>query len=334
MIKLGYQLPFFDFPGIEPDGRFEHAVAIAHAAERSGFDTFLTMDHVHQPIAEYGPEDVDLMEAYTTLSAIAARTTTINLGTLVTPVTLRPPALLAKMVTTLDVISKGRAIFSIGSGWHEPEHHAYGIAFPQLRQRAEQVEEAIGIAKAMFLDQRPVTTGGHHRVTRPINRPQPIRPGGPPILIGGSGEKRTFPLMAKAADYANLTSTVNEVPAKLNALHRTCEQHGRDPKTLATSTNLSLVIADTQHEAETIRDNFFAARGLHWNDLDTATKAFLDDRLPAGDHNKLDELISPLLEAGLDGITINLPAQFHDLDAITTAGPILRKIVGMPQTHQ
>lgn len=285
------------------------------------------MDHVHQPIPDYGPQDVALLEAYTTLAALATQTSTIRLGTLVTPVTFRSPALLAKMVTTIDIISHGRAIMAIGSGWHEPEHHAYGLGFPPLKIRSQQLAEAIAIIKAMFRDERPVLKGEHFSVDQPINSPRPLQPGGPPLLIGGSGEKRTFPLMAAHADLANLTASVEDTPAKVAALHQACDAAGRDPATLPISTNLSLVIAETREEAEDVRARFFAARGLIWNELDAELRAILDQRLPAGDAEVMQERLGPLFEAGLTGLTVNLPAQFHEPSAVATAGRILNVIV-------
>src|SRR5262249_26969760 len=145
-------------------------------------------------------ETEPMLEAYSTLAALAAQTSRVRLGTLVTGVTYRHPALLAKMVTTLDVISRGRAVLGIGAAWNAGEHAGYGIPFPSVRERMDRLDEALGIARLMFTEERPSFTGHYYHIDRALNSPRPLQAGGPSILVGGGGERRTLLLAAKHAD--------------------------------------------------------------------------------------------------------------------------------------
>ena len=165
----------------------------------------------------------------TRCSPPAARTSKLSLGTLVTGVTYRNPALLAKQVTTLDVISAGRAILGIGAAWNDEEHAGYGFEFPPISERFDRLEEALEICRAMFTQPRPSFTGSHYRIDQALNVPRPIRPDGIPILVGGSGERRTLPLVARYADACNLFGDVATIRHKLDVLERHCEAIGRDP---------------------------------------------------------------------------------------------------------
>src|SRR5918996_847321 len=147
--RMGLQIPNLTFPGTPDDQLFERIAGLAVAAEESGFDSVWVMDHLHQ-IAVVGPETDPMLEGYTLLAGLAARTERVNLGTLVTGVTYRNPALLAKIVTTLDVVSAGRAILGIGAAWNESEHRAYGYDFPPVKERFERLEDALQICRAMF----------------------------------------------------------------------------------------------------------------------------------------------------------------------------------------
>src|SRR5437879_2758993 len=151
---FGFHMPTFTFPGVSGDRLFDRVVENARAAEAAGFDLVTVMDHFYQ-IRGIGPETEPMMEAYTTLSALATQTSRVKLGTLVTGVTYRNPALLAKMVTTLDVISHGRAILGIGAAWCDVEHDGYGFAFPGARERLDRLEEAVQICRGMLRDERP-----------------------------------------------------------------------------------------------------------------------------------------------------------------------------------
>ena len=193
-VRLGLQLPRFDYPGVQPAQLLGKLAEIADTAAASGFDSLFVMDHLHQ-IPGVGEQHEWMLEGNTALAALAGRTEKLNLGLLVGGVTYRNPALHAKITTTLDVLSGGRAIHGIGAAWFEDEHRAYGFDFPPLRDRFALLEEHLRIARAMFTEER--TESGAY------NNPPPIR-GDIPIMVGGSGERKTLRLVARYADACNV----------------------------------------------------------------------------------------------------------------------------------
>jgi len=327
MIKVGIQIPNFTYPDTAPGDLFEKVAAIAVAAEDAGADTVMVMDHFYQ-LPLLGPPDHEMFEAYTLLGAIAARTKTVKLGTLVTGVTYRNPAILAKIVTTLDVISQGRAFLGIGAAWHDVEHHALGVEFPPVKERFERLEEALEICRAMFHGERPTIEGKHYTVKDAINSPAPITPGGPPIMIGGQGEKKTLRLMAQYAEMANFTSGFDELPHKLDVLRKHCADVGRDIDSINKTPLCSVVVGDTMEDAVAMRNAFLLARGLDFDALDEATQAMVSARIVMGDADAVGEQVQKLMALGLDGITANLPANGHDPDAVTRTVEVLRAAVG------
>jgi F420-dependent oxidoreductase-like protein len=240
---FGYHMPSFSFPAVPPERLFDHAAGLAQAAEQAGFDLVTVMDHFYQ-IGPVGPETEPMLEAYTTLGALAARTSRIRLSALVTGVTYRNPALLVKQVTTLDVVSSGRAIFGIGAAWNEDEHVGYGFEFPPIGKRMDRLEEALQIARLMFAEERPSFQGRYYRIERALNNPRPLQPGGPKILVGGGGEKRTLRLVARYADLSHWFGSLEDGKRKLEILDRYCEEEGRDPaaitRTLSAPVTLKL----------------------------------------------------------------------------------------------
>src|SRR3954462_12044291 len=244
-ITLSLHLPNFNYPGIEPDGLFEHLADIARTAEDAGFSSITVMDHLHQ-IPGVGPRTNFMLEGNTILAALAARTTKANLGLLVGGVTYRNPALLAKITTTLDIISGGRAFFGIGAAWFEEEHRAYGFDFPSLGERFEHLEDALQIARLMFTRPESSFSGTHHSTNNVLNIPQPLR-GDIPILIGGSGERKTLRFVAKYADGCNLFGDIEQVKPLLGVLERHCDDVGRDPAEI-TKTRMATVFIDDSHE--------------------------------------------------------------------------------------
>jgi F420-dependent oxidoreductase-like protein len=194
-----------------------------------------------------------MLEAYTLLGALAARTKRVDLGTLVTGVTYRNPAMLAKIVTTLDIISKGRAILGIGAAWYDVEHEGLGFEFPPVKERFERLEEALQICRAMFTEDRPTFEGRHSRISEARNLPRPVRPGGPPIMVGGSGEKRTLRLVAQYADLCNLFGDPTTISHKLEVLHRHCADVGRDPAEITTTRLGSLFLTDSAEQTAEVR---------------------------------------------------------------------------------
>jgi F420-dependent oxidoreductase-like protein len=324
MIRAGLQIPNFTYPGVSPDQLFQRVSDIAVTAEQAGFDTVMVMDHFYQ-LPLLGPPDHEMMEAYTLLGALAARTEKVRLGTLVTGVTYRNPAILAKIVTTLDVISGGRAFLGIGAAWFDVEHDALGVDFPPVRERMDRLEEAIQICRAMFRGERPTFEGTYYRTNDAINVPAPIRPGGPPIMVGGQGEKRTLKIMAQYCEMANFTSGYDELPHKLEVLAEHCANLGRDYHAINKTSLGSLVVGRTMEDAETMRNDFLRERGLDWQTLDEGTRALLSTRLLVGDADTVSEQIRDLVAMGLDGVTFNLPAGGHVLDNVAFAGEVVTK---------
>jgi F420-dependent oxidoreductase-like protein len=316
MIRVGYQIPNFTFPEVAPDRLFERIAEVAVAAEEAGADTVMVMDHFYQ-LPLLGPPEHEMFEAYTLLGAIAARTKTAKLGTLVTGVTYRNPAILAKIVTSLDVISAGRAFLGIGAAWFDVEHAGLGVDFPPVKERFERLEEALAICRAMFRGERPTIEGKHYRTQDALNVPAPVTPGGPPIMIGGQGEKKTLRLMAEHAEMANFTSGFDEIPRKLEVLAAHCADVGRDPSTINKTSLSTVVQAPTMEEAVTLRNGFLKARGLDFETLDEATQQIVAARLVVGDPDSVGEQIQRLVGLGLDGVTFNLPASGHDPAAVS-----------------
>jgi F420-dependent oxidoreductase-like protein len=242
---FGFHMPNFTFEGVPDAGIFDRVVELATSAEAAGFDLVTVMDHFYQ-IGGVGSEDEPMLEAYTTLGALAARTNRVLLGTMVSGVTYRNPALLAETVTTLDTISKGRAVLGIGAAWNESEHRGLGFDFPAIGEREDRLEEALAICKAMFTEERPSFQGAHYRIERVLNRPHPIQPGGPKILVGGGGEKRTLKLAARYADITNWFGSFEDVVRKLEVLDRHCEAVGRDPFTILRTVSVPILLVESE----------------------------------------------------------------------------------------
>jgi F420-dependent oxidoreductase-like protein len=224
-VKLGLHVSDFTWPG-GPSRLRDDLTTIAQAAEAAGFDRLSVMDHFFQ-IQYIGPSEQEMLEAYTTLGFIAGRTERLKLLTMVTGVIYRQPALLAKAVTTLDVLSGGRAMLGIGAAWNEEESRALGFPFPPIAERFERLEEALQIVLQMWSDDDGAYDGRHYQLGRTLNSPQPLHRPHPPILIGGSGERKTLRLVAKYADACNLFNTP-DLAHKLDVLREHCEREGRD----------------------------------------------------------------------------------------------------------
>jgi F420-dependent oxidoreductase-like protein len=206
---------------------FDRVCNAVVVAEESGFDALSVPDHVLQNAVGGGPEG-PMFEAYTLLGAFAVRTKSARLLALVSPVTLRNPALLAKAVTTLDVMSHGRAVLGIGAGWDAGEHEAYGLAFPATGERMDRLDEALTVCRSLFREQRPSFAGAYYKLHEAWNSPKPIA-GEIPILIGGGGERRTLKLVAQHADACNVFGDATMLRHKFDVLDRHCREIGRDP---------------------------------------------------------------------------------------------------------
>jgi F420-dependent oxidoreductase-like protein len=315
-IRLGLQIPSFNFPGLSPSELFGRLTEIAATAESSGFDSLFVMDHLHQ-IPGIGPQSNWMLEGNTILAALAARTERLQLGLMVGGVTYRNPALHAKVTTTLDVISGGRAIHSIGAAWFEDEHRAYGFDFPPLKERFERLEEHLQIARAMFTQESSSFEGSHYRIDNVLNNPRPVR-GDIPILVGGSGERKTLRLVAQYADASNIFGDPDQVRHLLGVLESHCEAVGRDPAEITKTRLGTLAIAGTHDEAARILAT--------WPDRADLPEERLRAVLNLGDPDEIGEQVEALLDAGLDGLIFHLPNPW-DLEAVALAGETLSAAV-------
>jgi F420-dependent oxidoreductase-like protein len=225
-MKIGLQVPNFTWPG-GPAQIPSTLAHIARTADEAGFHSLWVMDHFFQ-ISMVGPHEHDMLEGYTTLGYLAALTRQVKLGTLATGVIYRYPGVLVKTVTTLDVLSGGRAYFGIGAAWNEQEARGLGAPFPPLGVRFEQLEEALQIALQMWSPNNGPYHGKHNRLEETLCVPQPLSRPHPPILVAGGGEKKTLRLVAQYADACNLFGAPEAVAAKLAILEQHCEALGRD----------------------------------------------------------------------------------------------------------
>jgi len=325
---LGLQIPYFTYADVPPAQLFERVAAQAVTAEESGFDTVFVMDHFYQ-LPMMGRPEQEMFEAYTLLGALAARTSQIRLATLVTGVTYRHPSLLAKAVTTLDVVSSGRAMLGIGAAWFEREHRSLGFEFPPLKERYEVLTDALEICRGMFTQPTTTYAGTHFSVTDAYNSPAPIH-GEIPIMIGGQGERKTFRLAAEYAHELNTTSTFQDLPRKLDALQGHLDAIGRDRSDITVTPLASLVVAPTHDAARAKLAGLLAARGA---DLDTVESdpelaATVLGRMVWGDPDEAVAKVQEVAALGLDGFVVNLIADPGDAEAVALAGEVLTKALG------
>lgn len=226
-MRLGLQVPNFTWPNGQANLGDTFGL-IAERAERAGLYSLWVMDHFFQ-IPSVGPSENEMLEGYSALSFAAGRTNRIKIGTMVTGVTYRYPGILVKTVTTLDVLSHGRAYLGIGAAWNEEEHRGLGVPFPPLAERFERLEEALQIALQMWAGDEKPYEGKHYQLARPLNSPQAVQKPHPPILIGGTGERKTLRLVAQYGDACNLFARLgkDQLQHKLDILRDHCQSVGR-----------------------------------------------------------------------------------------------------------
>ena len=326
MTRLGYQMPNFTFPGVGPADLFAEVARQAAEADGSGFDTVTVMDHFYQlPLFDQPPE-MEMLEAYTLLAALAQHTSRVRLSTLVTGNTYRAPALLAKIVTTLDIVSGGRAQLGLGAGWFELEHQALGFEFGTFTDRFEKLEESLRIITGMLRGERPTLDGRWYRVTDAINSPPPISP--IPILLGGGGERKTLRLVARYADCSNIICRPDEIPRKLEALAGHCADLGRDRSEIAVSYQTRACIAPTHDEAVAELDAFYLTRGIDLAAMPEENAAFYRLGVPHGSPDEVAEPFAELMATGIDGFTVST-VNSHVPERVALLGETLRKVVGI-----
>lgn len=322
--SLGYQITRFTYPETEPADLFDAVVRQAREADVSGFDALMVMDHLYQ-IGLHGPPELEMLECYTLLAALAQHTSEVRLSALVTGNTYRNPALLAKIVTTLDIVSGGRARLGMGAGWFELEHTSLGYEFGTVSERFEKLDEALQIVTAMLAGRRPSFVGKWYCVHDAINSPAPL--GRIPIMIGGGGEKKTLRLVARYADECNLICDVDEIPRKLAALDAHCDELGRRRDDITVTWTTRACVAPTHDQAVAEVDALLLRRGIDvacmTNEDASSARAFV----PHGDPDEIAERFSTYLATGIDGVTVSAPANCHIPGRVHLLGTTLRRLL-------
>lgn len=304
-IRLGFQIPNFSY-GTGVENLFPTVIAQAREAEAAGYDSLFVMDHFYQ-LPMIGTPDQPMLESYTALGALATATERLQLGTLVTGNTYRNPALLAKVITTLDVVSAGRAILGLGAGWFELEHRQLGFEFGTFTDRFNRLEEALQILDPMIKGERPTFSGDWYKAESAMAEPR--YRDRVPVLIGGSGEKKTFRIAARYANHLNIIAGFRELPGKVDAAKARCEEVGRDPSTLETSMMLTTII-DENANPDQLPENMRA-------------------RVAIGSPAQVAEQVqAKVLDAGVGGVIINIP-NGHVPGLITSAAEALRPLFGL-----
>ena len=303
-IRLGFQIPNFSY-GVPVAELFPTVVAQAREAETAGFDSVFVMDHFYQ-LPMLGAPEEPMLEAYTALGALAAATEDVLLGTLVTGNTYRNPTLLAKIITTLDVISQGRAVLGIGTGWFELEHDQLGFEFGTFTDRFAKLDEALQILLPMISGERVSFDGRYYHTDQAIAVPR-FRDH-IPLMIGGSGEKKTFGLAAKYFDHLNVIAAIPELPGKMEALARRCDEAGRDRSTLETSVLLTAVPDP--------------------NFTDDMVPEVMRGRMVVGSPERIaEQLANGVVAAGVDGVILNVPRYVPG--SVARLGAALRPVFGV-----
>ncbi len=337
--KVGLHIPAPAVPdagGGHRDEGFERMADIAGTAEASGFDSIWVSDRLGGEIAP-SMGQAPVFEAYTVLGALATRTRTVSLGALVTPVTTRNPAVLAKIVTTLDVLSGGRAVLGIGMGAAgdrsltsavvSPDRSGDGIGGPVAHspappltgdERRDRLAEGVLICRAMFSDEAPTFEGQYYRIEKADNRPRPVHAGGVPILVDGEGDEHVLGLVARYGDAVTVSGTIEKVRDALATLDRHCDDVGRDRAAISRIGVANVVIAPTGGEATDRLDRLTESGS--WRPADRAAAV-------AGSPAAVSGQIAALVDVGVDGVVLTM-ADAHDLDLVGLAGTTLRPLFG------
>jgi F420-dependent oxidoreductase-like protein len=323
--RLGYQIPNFTYPDVDQSRLFDVVARQAAEADQSGFDTVLVMDHFYQ-LPMLGDPDQYMLECYTLLGALARETERVRLSALVTGNTYRNPAVLAKIVTTLDVVSGGRAQLGIGAGWFELEHQAFGIEFGTFTDRFEKLEEALQVIVPMLRGERVSLAGRRYQVVDAVNSPPAV--GRIPVMIGGGGERKTLRMVAQYADESNLIAERADLPRKLDALAAHCERLGRDRSEITVSWQRTTCIAPTMEEAQADLAAFFGSRGIDLTTRSDEERASLTGRFVVGDPDTVGEALAADLALGVDGFTLNAPANGHIPGRVTLLGETVAPLIG------
>ena len=306
-IRFALQIPNFSY-GTGVSELYPTVIAQAQEAEAAGFDAVFVMDHFYQ-LPMIGTPDQPMLEAYTALGGLATATQKVQLGTMVTGNTYRNPTLLAKAITTLDVMSQGRAILGIGTGWFELEHDQLGYDFGTFTDRFNRLGESLQIVLPMLKGERPTFSGEYYRTTEAMANPR-FRDH-IPLLIGGRGEKKTIPLAARHFDHLNIIGGFDELPHKLGVVRDACEKIDRDPATLETSMLLTLLVNDQATS-------------------DMIPEANRQNMLAGSAESVAEQLKAKVFDVGVGGVIINIPTQVTGYvpGVITAVGAALHSVIG------
>lgn len=307
-MKFGIQQPSHTFPQKPPPGQepatghaiFQNIQRVAQEAERTGFDSFWVMDHFIQIPSVAGLHE-PILESWTTLAALAASTSAIKLGTMITGTPYRNPALLAKMGATIDVVSNGRLFMGIGAGWYEQEFRAYGYEFPPTPERMKLLEEAVQILIKVWTEGAPSFMGRYYKMKNMICEPRPVQRPHPPIMIGGGGEQVTLRLVTRYGDACNIFGGPTDTRHKLSVLARHCERAGRDPHTILKTRLGQMLIARNEQELARKMSRYFPAG------LPTSGPERMVWGVIAGTPEQCREKCQQLLDAGLDYLIFSFP---------------------------
>ncbi|MGV0873911.1 LLM class F420-dependent oxidoreductase [Mycolicibacterium sp. XJ879] len=305
-IRLGLQIPNFSY-GTGVAQIFPTVIEQAQEAEAAGFDSVFVMDHFYQ-LPGLGTPDAPMLEAYTALGGLATATERVQLGTLVTGNTYRNPTLLAKAITTLDVISQGRAVLGIGTGWYELEHNSLGYEFGTFTDRFNKLDEALQIILPMIAGERPTVSGKYYRAEEAMAEPR-LRDH-IPLMIGGSGEKKTIPLAARHFDHLNIIAGFDELPRKLQVVKDRCAEIGRDPATLETSM-LVVAIIDENVTGDVIPDDY------------------KQQAVYGSPEQVVEQLKTRVFDAGVDGVILSPVTNLNGYQpgGVTAVGELLKPIL-------
>jgi F420-dependent oxidoreductase-like protein len=307
---FGFHMPSFTFPDTPPEHLFDRVVEQAKLAEELGFRQVTVMDHLYQ-IPGVGSIDEPMLEGYSVLNALARETKRVRLGTQVTGVTYRNPAMLGKMVSTLDVISSGRAMLGLGAAWNEVEHVGFGYEFPSVKERMDRLDEALTIIRAMFTEKQPSFSGTQYTVHEVRNEPKPIQKGRLPIMVGGGGEQRTLRIAAKHADITHWFPLGPAVlQRKTDLLRRYCDDIGRDSSEIERAMAAPVIVVTNDREAQEHLDRMPPERR---------------GNVTVGVPEKAAAGLRPYIEAGYSGFTFN-NSIYKTPEQIAAVGEVLKLV--------
>ena len=297
-VPQGWRMDLADVP--DPIEKYETMSRCAREAEQAGFDAVWLYDHFHTVPT---PQIESVFECWTSMAGLARDTKTIRLGQMVTCNGYRPPSLLAKMASCIDVMSRGRLILGIGAGWYQHEYEAYGYQYPDTPERLRMLRESLQVIKAMWTEEHPTFDGRYYHVRGAINEPKPVQKPHPPIWIGGGGEKVTLKLVAQYGDACNFNADVETVRHKLEVLREHCETVGRDYDSVLKTLEFYSILGDSREIDRVAAD---AARRSGQDESFIRSWHRLH-----GDADRIAGIIQSYADVGIQYFIVNLPNAFE-----------------------